>query len=255
MILMHRVKLIIKTGFAYSFWALSFILLSFIGPFFALLPKSIRYDNRLYYRFNRFCSNLFIYPSFLQLRITDIHNLPAYPTTPAIIVINHSSALDIPIVANILNAYPHIWISKDTYGKIPFFGFVMKRLNVLVNRESPASGRQALLTAINLVQNKNRHVVIFPEGRRFGDGRIHKFHAGFAILASKLNRPVIPVLVQGLNSIYPKNSYLINSELNPVNIVIGEPMFYNKPQETSQEFVTRVQNWFESQIEKRTPLK
>lgn len=255
MMFMQRIKLIIKTGFAYTFWGLSYFLLSFIGPFFAMLPKSIRYDNRLYYRFNRFCSSLFIYPSFLQIQITGSQNIPKYPNNPAIIVANHSSSLDIPLIAHLLQAYPHVWISKDAYGKVPFFGFVMKRLNVLVNRESPASGRKALLTAINIVKDKNRLVVLFPEGRRFDDGQIHKMYSGFAILATQLNRPVIPILIRGLNSVYPKNSHLINSKHNPVDVVIGEPMFYNKDNETNQEFVASVQNWFEVQLKKRTQLK
>src|ERR687898_2834531 len=44
-------------------------------------------------------------------------------------------------------------------------------------------------------------VLIFPEGRRSDEGEITRFQAGVGMIASKLQVPVVPVRLEGLDRI------------------------------------------------------
>ena len=44
--------------------------------------------------------------------------------------------------------------------------------------------------------------LVFPEGRRSPDGKIHRFESGIGLMALKLELPVVPVYLEGLHEIY-----------------------------------------------------
>ena len=172
-------------------------------------------------------------------------------STPAIIVANHSSALDIFIIENLLGSHPHIWMTKHEYTKIPLFSILLKRMHIPVKRNDNIAAARAFLRAYHRAKNLNSHIVLFPEGTRHPDGKIHDFHPGFALLAKKLNRPVIPIAMTNLHKILPKNSLLINYHAKTPTISIGKPMYIETSEspsmnESFQEFATRVQTWIKN---------
>lgn len=70
-----------------------------------------------------------------------------------------------------------------------------------------------------------RQVVgIFPEGGRSPDGFLRKGKAGAIYIAAKLNRPIVPVALQGFYDAWPKTRRFPR----PVRcrIVFGEEMFF-----------------------------
>ena len=90
--------------------------------------------------------------------------------------------------------------------------------------------------------------MIFPEGTRHVDGRVHAFHQGFAFLAKKLNRPVIPIAISGMDKMYPRGSKIIDSSCKKVIITIGEPIKMPVG-ETIEDFVHTVHRWFVDTIQ------
>lgn len=238
----------IRSFITYTTWIVTItpIILFFCYPL-SLLPRSVRYDNRLYFFFSTIIGRIYTWASFVHFDIQGLENLPMYPESPAIIVMNHTSSFDIPVIENIVGTYPHVWMSKDSYGKIPFFGGILKRMHILVNRNAP---RNALLGMYTLTKDTRRHILIFPEGTRYSDGTIHKFYSGFAVLAQKLKRPVIPIVAYGMHTILAKKSLLIDSSGDKVTIIIGKPRICpeNMPLD---EFVLDVQKHFEYEIAKR----
>ena len=124
----------------------------------------------------------------------------------------------------------------------------MKRFHVLVKRENPRNAIRALFKAYDLAKDKPIHILIFPEGKRYSDGKIHNFLPGFAVLAKKLNRPVIPVKIEGTNKILPKKQFIIDSNASHVKLIVGKPFWYQKD-ETEKEFVARVRDWFSHSIQ------
>jgi long-chain acyl-CoA synthetase len=49
-------------------------------------------------------------------------------------------------------------------------------------------------------------ILIYPEGRRTEDGRIGGFEAGIGMIASRLAVPVVPVKLEGLEHILPRDA-------------------------------------------------
>lgn len=240
---------IIKTPITYFFWAIINFFFTVICIPLTFLPESIRYTNRLYFTITTIWANFLIFFSFIWIKKKGEENIPNYPNSPAIIIANHTSSLDIFIIENIVGNYPHIWIIKESYSKIPLFSILLKRMHVLVKRENPFKAARAFFTAYKKAKNVSSHLLIFPEGTRFNDGKIHQLHSGFALLAKKLNRPVIPIAIKGLHKIFPKKNFIINYYEPQPKVLIGKPITYKK-NETIESFTKRIHQWFEEELAK-----
>lgn len=179
--------------------------------------------------------------SFLPITIIGKENLPH---GPAIYAANHQSALDIVLVGSLLNFHPHFWFFKVELSTTPFLGKMLKRMNVAVDRSTPRSALRGLLEGIRLAQGNNRSLVIFPEGGRYMDGKIHDFLSGFAILARKTGFPVVPIMIENAYKVYPPGSFYIR--YYPITIRIGKPCVLGA-EESDHAFIERVYRWFVEQ--------
>ncbi len=238
---------LIKLPFLYCAAAIVAILFVIFSLPVALMSTSIRFDNRWFFWVSNVSSRMIVWLAGFQYQIEGKGNIPSYSEIPSIILANHASAFDIPLVEMLLNQYPHVWISKEEYGYIPFFGFILRRMALLLKRGDSGNSTSILKQSYKLVHNKKRHIVLFPEGRRHDDGNVHEFYEGFATLAPLLQRPVVPIAIWGLHKIYPKNSLLIDSSACPVKISIGKPMYCGKEM-SRKDFVAVVHKWFAVEI-------
>lgn len=209
----------------------------------SLLPASIRYDLRLYHLTTSWWSWLVFKAGFISVTVQyEGEMLPTCPSDPSIIVANHTSALDIPLIEMLMGSYPRLWLSKDIYRKTPVLGWLLHRMHVMVNVDSPRDAARSLAKIRNMARDKARHVLMFPEGARFVDGEIHDFFAGFAVLADKLERPVRPVFIKNAGKVLAKEGFLINTT-HPISLIVGPP-FVRAAGEDTDHFVARVRAWF-----------
>jgi 1-acyl-sn-glycerol-3-phosphate acyltransferase len=158
---------------------------------------------------------------------------------PALIVINHTSALDIPLVEALLAEQAFVWFSKASYRAIPLAGTILKRMHTPIDRNRPTSAIKSLTNFIEKAETFNAHMLIFPEGTRSLDGKLQRFKQGFAIAAETSKRAVVPIVTSGLHTVLPKDSFLIDSSRAVIKIGIGEPMI-KLPNESREAFVERV---------------
>ncbi|MBA3954192.1 1-acyl-sn-glycerol-3-phosphate acyltransferase [Candidatus Dependentiae bacterium] len=228
----------IRTGAAYTIAML-------IGPFFvipcmllALLPLSQRRDNKLFFWLADKFYRLIIHVCFVPSRWIGLENIPQ---GPVIFAANHQSSLDIPVVGSLCKGYPHIWLVLEYYSHTPIIGFFVRRMFVAVDRQSCTKAARSLIKVIQLVNKKERNLIIFPEGGRFLDGQIHTFFEGFAIIARKTGRPVVPVYMPNNRIIYPPTGFLIYYA--PLLVIVGKPFVYSD-QDTDELFTQRVRQWF-----------
>jgi len=223
-------------------FALLFIVLAFPLVF---LPTSVRYENRFYFFLSSCMSRAFFRCMGISYKIEGAEFLPAYPGEPSICIANHASALDIFALELLLKSYPRVWMSKAGYMSVPFLGTILSRMHVPLHYTSVYDGVRSLAKIKALVQGRSSHALLFPEGGRYVDGKIHPFFAGFAILARKLQRPVVPVFIKNAGSLMPPHSFRIayNSQLV---LRVGKP-FVLQEGETNQAFCARVQAWFEKE--------
>ncbi|GEM_PF-586040 len=240
---------LIRSIIMYISWIIFQPLFMLLAYPLTFLPTSIRYDNRVYFFITGWMARFFIWPTFLKFHFTGLENLPSYPAQPAIIIANHTSAIDIAIIDMLLNTYPHVWMVKESYGKMPIFGRLVRAMHIIVHRESPRKAVQALINAITRVQGHTRHLVIFPEGTRQASGKLSEFKEGFAITAEKLRRPIIPIALAGLHEAFPKGRIVCHSFKHQISVHIGKPFFMDEG-ESRQEFINRIHAWYEQTLDK-----
>ncbi len=213
----------------------------------ALLPESIRFNLRLFFRLSSFWARVLLWLLGVRYNVVCDAPLPMYPAQPSVIVANHSSALDIFLLEAVVGGYPHIWMSKIAYASIPIFGFVLSRMHVVVSRASVRNAAAALQRLYRLAKGGARHVFIFPEGTRYSDGNIHRFRHGFARLSRQLSRPVRPIYIKNAHKVLAKGSIVANTTTS-IQVVIG-PAFVLDANESESDFVSRIHSWFVQKVE------
>lgn len=221
------------------------ITLAFVLPplfIIACLPARYRYDNAFFFYLVDWLYFTSLYGTFNKVTFIGKEHLPK--EGPVIFAANHQSALDIPVVGTLCNGYSHVWYVLAYYVNTPVLGFFVSRMFVPVERDKPVKAAGSLIRLLRFIQEQKRHLIIFPESRRFIDGKIHPFYGGFAMVAKRTKRPVIPVFMPNNGAIYPPDSFYIYRQ--PIDVIIGKP-FYFQDDETEEHFIARVRDWFVEQ--------
>lgn len=111
---------------------------------------------------------------------------------PFIICPNHTSYLDILLLYRLFPDY-FIFMGKQELKDVPIFNIFFKKMNILVDRKSVTGSVRALGEAEQEI-DRNRNVVIFPEGTiPHLAPKMKKFKNGPFKLAIKKQVPIVPV--------------------------------------------------------------
>lgn len=143
------------------------------------------------------------------------------PTKAYVMVLNHNSMVDILSIYNLPLVFK--WVSKKEVYRIPIVGrLLFAHGDIVINRASAKEAMQLVHTRGKEWLAKGASVSIFPEGTRSKDGDIHNFKAGAFILAKDAEVPILPVVLDGTNSM-TRNGWLINWS-NKVTIKVLPPI-------------------------------
>jgi 1-acyl-sn-glycerol-3-phosphate acyltransferase len=134
---------------------------------------------------------------------------------------NHVSFYDVLVLlAHLRNNFR--WFARRDLFDVPVMGEAMRVIGHLpVDRDSPRASLRSLMVGARLARN-GVSMLIFPEGTRSPDGRLHEFMEGGFHLAIKSGRPVVPVVVTGTFRVLPRHSLLIRP--GRVSLIIGRPI-------------------------------
>ncbi|HEY6005044.1 MAG TPA: lysophospholipid acyltransferase family protein [Anaeromyxobacter sp.] len=114
---------------------------------------------------------------------------------PAVLVANHLSLLDIPLLYALFR--PFKWVSKGELFRVPIVGWTMAINDyVRVWRGDPESVRRMLEHCRRHIE-RGTPVLLFPEGTRSRDGHLQRFKDGAFRLALDTGCPVFPIAVSG----------------------------------------------------------
>lgn len=229
---------LLRTIIFYLFFIVGIVVALIPCFLLSFLPSRIRYDNKLYYFFMALFYRVCYMGLWVPVTYKGTENIPQ---GPALYVANHQSALDVLLLGILLKCRPHIWFFKVELCKIPLYGSMVGRMNIAVDRTTVRKALYGLLQGVHLIKNHNRSLIIFPEGSRYSDGKVHDFLWGFAIIARKTGLPVVPVLLIDTYKVYPMGSFFMH--YHPVQVIIGKP-FMLEEQESDESFIARVHNWF-----------
>ena len=145
------------------------------------------------------------------------HHVPA--TGPALLVSNHLSTLDPPLVGCMLPRHLS-FLAKAELFRIPLFGALIRRLNARpVRREGADAG--ALRTALRVLQDGGA-LLVFPEGTRGEEGVLREAKAGAGMLAVLSGAAVVPVYVSGSGRAWPRGHRLPRPA--KVRVTFGPPL-------------------------------
>ena len=137
----------------------------------------------------------------VRFRIQGLENLD--PGKSYIIVSNHLSALDFMINAR---AFPGVYkfLAKRELTRIPIFGFIVRKLCVLVDRSSAAS-RQASIKYLHDTLQEGYSVFLYPEGTRNRSPEpLLPFHSGAFRIAIESGNPIAVQTILGVEKISGK---------------------------------------------------
>ena len=120
---------------------------------------------------------------------------------PVLLVSNHSSVLDPPLVGGAAPR-PLAFMAKAELFAIPGLGWLIRRLNARPVRRDGADPA-ALRTALKVLQ-EGGVLLVFPEGTRGAEGVLRPAKPGAGMLAVLSGAPVIPVYISGSGRAWPK---------------------------------------------------
>ena len=121
-----------------------------------------------------------------------------------ILIANHQSQLDIPLLIALMPRQTIRFLAKDTLFRIPFFGWAMAKLgHIPISRENHKEGMRSIDRAAGKARD-GRTLCIFPEGTRHRE--LGPFKIGGIVLAMKSGLPIVPVVINGTKDAHPKGS-------------------------------------------------
>ena len=129
---------------------------------------------------------------FYGLRARGVRNLPRYGS--AIVIMNHKALID-PFVVGAICDRPARYMAKKELFKNPLLRKAIVALGGFpVDRG--AGDREALTTALEVLA-QGHVLLMFPEGHRQRDSRVHEFMPGIGMVALRSGAPVLPLAVDG----------------------------------------------------------
>ena len=146
-----------------------------------------------------------------------VHGKENYAFLPKggyIIACNHQSYSDPPVVGAVFRG-KFSFMAKSELFKNPIFGWLIRCCGAFpVNR---GTGDTSALENAAAQVKKGRILVIFPEGTRSKNGEIGRARSGIAVIAAKVNAPIVPVCI-----VYAKGG-----DESRADVAIGKPITLN----------------------------
>ena len=152
---------------------------------------------------------------FFDYRVYNRENLIQHG--PALIVSNHVSFVDPPLVGIAFSTDIH-YMARKTLFDHPVTNWLYPKWNAFpVDQKRP--DMSSMKRVLRLLKQRQR-VLIFPEGRRSFDGTLGAAQPGVGLTIAKSTAPVLPVRLFGAEKALPRGSKRLRS--TRVCLVVGE---------------------------------
>ena len=147
---------------------------------------------------------------------------------PFIVVSNHGSLLDPPLLGHALGRNISFMAKAELF-KIPFLGFIIKACGAYPVKRGIAD-KNTIKTACKKLSNDNC-IGIFIDGTRQKNGRVNKPKQGAALLAFKNQKLLLPVAI--VNSHRLMRFKFFFPLFSKIVIKVGKPV--HPPQSSSRD--------------------
>ena len=141
-----------------------------------------------------------------DVRITG--DAPLDPRRPYVVVSNHQSNADIPLVSRL--PWEMKWVAKKELFDVPLLGWEMKIAGDIAVDRRDAESRGRVLARARRYLAQRCSVMFFAEGTRSRDGRVKAFQDGAFRLAIEAGVPVLPLAIDGTMNALPKHGWVFS---------------------------------------------
>src|SRR3954470_9036213 len=159
---------------------------------------------------------------------------------PVLLVSNHQSNLD-PVLVGIACPRQLKYLARQGLFFWPFSLWIRSLGAVAIDREKGALA--GIRTTLQLLK-EGEAVLVFPEGSRTPDGKLHALLSGFCLLARRSKATIVPCGIEGAFDALPRGSAF--PRLAPIRLEFEKPISPKEVAEmTDQELVAAVRRRIE----------
>ena len=163
---------------------------------------------------------------------------------PSVIVVNHASLLDVPVVGALLDI-DYRWVAKSQLFKVPLVGWHLWACGHIAVDRKRRGNLERMQQQVEQVIADGGSVLFFPEGTRSPDGALRPFKAGAFVSAVAAGVPVLPIVLDGTERLMTKGSLQFPRGSNKrvrVRVLdrVQLPTGGGDPKERAGEFAERV---------------
>lgn len=177
-------------------------------------------SSNLTYHLTRIVLNLVLRVVYRRVSC-GVSNVPR--TGPVLLVANHQSNLDPPLIAGQIHWRRLEYMAKAELFKSSWFGRFIGGLGAVPVKSDGGSNTAVIRTMLRRL-NEGAAVLVFPEGARTEDGAMQPFQLGVALLIKRSKCPVVPVAVEGCFQAWPRSHRRPVLRGVRVGVSFGEPI-------------------------------
>ncbi len=235
-----KIRLLIQSVILLIFYSLGGMLLSLFSiSILRILPIS----KKVKYKWTHIAAaklvTMVLYGNpFVKKKVVNKHNETFQK--PAIIIANHSSALDTLTLGMITHNI--VYLVNDWVYKSPVFGLLARSLGFY----PVTKGVEGSIDHLKVKVKQGYSLVVFPEAKRSYTNKIGRFHKGAFFLQEQLQLDILPVYLHGNAEVMPKNDFIIYDGC--LTVVIGERIAFDDLNygTTSRERSKKISKFFKS---------
>ncbi|MBI4552854.1 MAG: 1-acyl-sn-glycerol-3-phosphate acyltransferase [Candidatus Latescibacteria bacterium] len=201
------------------FVAIAIVFLTILFGVPAILLAPFKPSGHLTHWITRWWARTLLRVGGVTVRPHGLEHVPA--GRPCVLVANHASAADIPILLAHL-PFQFRMIAKASLFHIPILGWYIRLAGyVSIDRESPTRAMRSLERAVQKVRS-GLPVLVFPEGTRSRTGDLQPFNKGAFLLAIQAGVPVVPIAIVGSYEILVRGSLRVHG--GTVDLIVAPPI-------------------------------
>lgn len=136
--------------------------------------------------------------SWIRVRPIDADHVP--DDGPVLLAASHRSHADSVALALAVRRPVH-FLGDLALTEAPLVGAQLPRLGMVPLRRGIADAKA--LEVIRELLDRSNCVVVYPEGSRSRDGRVHRLRSGVARVAAEREVPVVPAGLIGIEKVWP----------------------------------------------------
>lgn len=223
-----------------------FVVIVFVVGFYVLLslvlfPFHLLSRRKLGGKIFKNCSSVCLKTCGVTCTTEGLENIT--PDETYVVVANHQSIADIPIIGANLPMNMRVLAKKELFA-IPVFGQAMWLYDfVAIDRKN----RRSAVKSLEIAEKKMRYCsyLLFPEGTRSRNGHVGKFKSG-ALTLTEHGCKILPVAIIGADKILKAGEFYIQSGHIKVKVFPSTTIGEN---ETRQELAERLHELISSYVE------